>query len=61
MLLIIIGLMQGGNCEKYVLLTENNNQLVPVLFKPMSFLKLAVHFFEMFLLLVILLSVKNMY
>ena len=33
------------------MLTENNNHLVPVLFKPLSFLKLAVHFFEMFLLL----------
>ena len=33
-------------------LTENNYHLVPVLFKPLSFLKLTVHFFEMFLLLV---------
>ena len=32
---------------KYVLLTENtcNNHLVPVFLKPLSFLKLAVHFF----------------
>ena len=34
------------------MLTENNNHLVAVLFKPFSFLKLAVHFFEMSLLLV---------
>ena len=35
------------------MLTENDNHLVPVFFKPLSFLNLAVHFFEMLLLLVI--------
>ena len=36
----------------FSVLTENNNHLVPVIFKSLSFLKLAVHFFEMYLSLV---------